>query len=402
MITKGIITKIPINPDDNKYLVRLPFFEDATENAEEIIYEATLNEAPGIKQGYAIGDVVYVAFEDNDEGKPVIIGKLYSTEIENIGAEIDTNNLVVNNSTKLSANTTIGDATKSDVANIKNIKNKLDKSGGTVSGLLTLGNTVQFTSGMKVDLVDDGEVTKSITADELLSGGSAENYVLKSGDTMTGELTLPEITVETSSSAANRVWSDGNTIHFKVDEHGYSGYNFVFHKANGTTVSHDVASWMFDSGSGVSAVTCPYDILDLWITTSTANPESKWPGTTWEQLSDRFLIGAGNLYSLLEVGGETEHTLTTEEIPSHTHKFQYSNGSQAYQQYVSNARYINNTPESNYWNFGTNIDNEGNSLRAQWANNGYEQGGLVGNTGGSQAHNNMPPYLGVYIWRRIG
>ena len=35
MVTKGFIVSIPVG-DDNKYEVRLPFFEDAIEDAEEI------------------------------------------------------------------------------------------------------------------------------------------------------------------------------------------------------------------------------------------------------------------------------------------------------------------------------------------------------------------------------
>ena len=32
----------------------------------------------------------------------------------------------------------------------------------------------------------------------------------------------------------------------------------------------------------------------------------------------------------------------------------------------------------------------------QWDN--YQ--GLIGSTGGNHAHNNMPPYLAVYMWKR--
>lgn len=218
MVTKGFIVSIPVG-DDNKYEVRLPFFEDAIEDAEEIVYEATVSEAPGILQGYNVGDVVYCAFEDNDNARPVIIGKLFAKELENVGAEIQTLDLDVIHRATLPKNTTIGDATTSDVANIKDIKNKVSKMGDTIFGLMTFDNTVQYTSGKAINLLNSsGQVIDTMTADDLFDIGNAatkdelqtvqteleqeistletdlttdiNGKVSKSGDTMTGTLTL--------------------------------------------------------------------------------------------------------------------------------------------------------------------------------------------------------------------
>ena len=193
MVTKGIITAIPIGEEENKYLVRLPFFEDATQDSADIVYECTLSEPSGIIQGYSVGDIVYCTFEDNNLGRPVIIGKLFSRSLENIGAEINTLELDVGSRANLPANTSIGNATPEDVANISNIKNKLDKMGGTIFGALTLDNTVNLRGDRNVNLLDSsGAITKTITTDDWLngSGGGGDNYVLKSGDTMTGSLNI--------------------------------------------------------------------------------------------------------------------------------------------------------------------------------------------------------------------
>ena len=159
MVTKGIIMSVPKGEEDNIYEVRLPFFEDPIENAEEIIYESVLNEAPGILQGYNVGDVVYCAFEDNNMARPVIIGKLFSTSLENMGAEIQTLDLDVTKRASLPIHTTIGNATEEDISNISEIKNKVSKSGDKIFGLLTLGNNTEFTSKKKINIINNSGTT---------------------------------------------------------------------------------------------------------------------------------------------------------------------------------------------------------------------------------------------------
>lgn len=73
MITKGIIKSIDLL--GNTCTVHIPFFETA--GNDQIIETATVSNTPGSYNGYKVGDVVYVAFEDGSMSHPVIIGKLY-------------------------------------------------------------------------------------------------------------------------------------------------------------------------------------------------------------------------------------------------------------------------------------------------------------------------------------
>lgn len=73
MITKGIIKSIDLL--GNTCTVHLPFFETA--GNDPIIETATVSNTPGSYNGYKVGDVVYVAFEDGSMSTPVVIGKLY-------------------------------------------------------------------------------------------------------------------------------------------------------------------------------------------------------------------------------------------------------------------------------------------------------------------------------------
>lgn len=114
MVTKGIIVKLPPK-DSNRYQVRLPFFENALENSEVVTYEATLSSAAGITQGFAIGDVVYCAFEDNDQARPVIIGKLFLKDVLNDGSYVNADHLTVTGKAVLPNNTYVGKTNLSNV-----------------------------------------------------------------------------------------------------------------------------------------------------------------------------------------------------------------------------------------------------------------------------------------------
>ena len=101
------------------------------------------------------------------------------------------------------------------------------------------------------------------------------------------------------------------------------------------------------------------------------NPSTLFGGT-WEQIKDTFLLSAGDNYTGGSTGCEAEHTLTVDEMPSHKHVAPvYKSGSTDFQS-------------------GLNYSSGGST------NSSFVQA-----TGGSQAHNNMPPYLTVYMWKRI-
>ena len=74
MITKAIIQSI--NAAGNRCIVRMPLFETAA-NPMPVEAEALVNIAPGIFNNLAVGDVVFVSFEENALEKPVILGKLF-------------------------------------------------------------------------------------------------------------------------------------------------------------------------------------------------------------------------------------------------------------------------------------------------------------------------------------
>lgn len=120
-----------------------------------------------------------------------------------------------------------------------------------------------------------------------------------------------------------------------------------------------------------------YPVGSIYMSVNSTSPASLFGGT-WEQLKDRFLLGAGSSYSNGKTGGEATHTLTTAEMPSHNHN--------------SNVR-VQWYNDNNAWGLQT-TDIANSNFR-------IDSGAVyTSNTGSGQAHNNMPPYLVVFMWRR--
>lgn len=117
-----------------------------------------------------------------------------------------------------------------------------------------------------------------------------------------------------------------------------------------------------------------WPVGSIYLSASEISPETLFGGT-WEQVKDRFLLAAGDTYSLGSTGGQAEHTLTVQELPSHGHGYTY-------------------TGQSSTTGTGAiRLVNPGGTVNAY-------TGEKDGRTGGGQPHSNMPPYLAVNIWRR--
>lgn len=95
LITKGFIKSSLENKEGAlKYAVQLPIFENASITAlnsayKEYVY-ATVACSPHMTPNYKSGDIVFVAFEDYDLGKPVIVGHLFGAKCAAGGNECTT------------------------------------------------------------------------------------------------------------------------------------------------------------------------------------------------------------------------------------------------------------------------------------------------------------------------
>lgn len=116
-----------------------------------------------------------------------------------------------------------------------------------------------------------------------------------------------------------------------------------------------------------------YPVGAIYLSVTDSNPAALFGGT-WERIGGRFLLGADTTYTAGSTGGEAAHTLTVDEMPKHNHEVDNFNAS-------GNATPFMTVQAQDKKGFGGNV-------QTMYA-------------GGGKAHNNMPPYIAVFMWQRV-
>ena len=122
-----------------------------------------------------------------------------------------------------------------------------------------------------------------------------------------------------------------------------------------------------------------YPVGAIYLSAVSTSPASLFGGI-WEALGGRMLIGVNSTYTAGSTGGAATHTLTQAQLPDI-----YANPNVPRYGQVS---YNNSGPIQTYMFYGV----QGTA--------GYWVSGIDAKLGSGQAHNNMPPYLAVYMWKR--
>lgn len=118
-----------------------------------------------------------------------------------------------------------------------------------------------------------------------------------------------------------------------------------------------------------------YPVGAIYLSVNSTSPATLFGGGTWERIEDKFLLAAGDTYAAGSTGGEASVSLTAAQNGPHTHA----------------AYYADSTGSKG---FGYSYTNKGEQSNAS-----TDSSGIV-LSGSGQPHNNMPPYLTVYVWQR--
>ena len=137
-----------------------------------------------------------------------------------------------------------------------------------------------------------------------------------------------------------------------------------------------------------------YPVGSIYISVNSTNPGTLFGGT-WEQIQGKFLLGMSGSYPAGSTGGEATHRLTRNEIPNHGHYLgQMGNTSRILP--TNNA-----TSDPSHEYYVTEVESSGSTyLKPNVTWGGYLIAGPLVETPYDQPHNNMPPYLAVYTWKR--
>lgn len=137
-----------------------------------------------------------------------------------------------------------------------------------------------------------------------------------------------------------------------------------------------------------------YPVGSIYMNVNSTNPGTLFGGT-WEQIQGRFLLGMSSSYPAGSTGGEATHTLTPSELPEHIHQVSENRNTP----FVYPASRTNSATSST-GNYSLLLNNTSNGyVTEKTAGVGRLITGDDIETRG-QSHNNMPPYLCVYIWKR--
>lgn len=286
---------------------------------------------------------------------------------------------------------------------------KLDKAGGKVSGDLEVAGALtadqKFYAKYGVTICQRGDISKEITA--LCTGENAGKFV---GKTETDLARMAVATPVNDDDAANKKYVvdaiktggfgalDGATFTPSVSSDGVLSWTNDKGKTNPASVNikgpkGDAFTYADFTSAQLEALRGPkgdkgdplsvleaYPIGSIYISTNATSPATLFGGN-WDEIHGAFLFANSALHKAGEIGGEEAHVLKEKEIPIHYHD-----------EYVGNDGGDGSVPEG-YYGF--------TSIAYTSKNTYWAKGSKTSEAGGGQAHNNMPPYLSVYMWQRV-
>ena len=165
---------------------------------------------------------------------------------------------------------------------------------------------------------------------------------------------------------------------------GCSDEQFEDFVKNGKTIVNGVEKpYEPDTTFYITPATGGYPVGSIYMSVSSTSPASLFGGT-WEQIKDKFLLASGSSYTAGASGGSASVEITTDNLPASRLAIS------------SNATGAEVKVTGIAW--GEQTVSAGSYVVTQ-----YTRLGKLGQTARYTATplDNMPPYLAVYVWKRV-
>ena len=207
----------------------------------------------------------------------------------------------------------------------------------------------------------------------------------------------------------NAFTKSGNKLDFSIDnvcaESITSKNNNFYLDEFGNLVVNSISTNSGNILNQDKIVDLIYPIGSIYLSINNTNPSLLFGGS-WEQIKDKFLLGCGDQYTLTATGGEATHVLNTNEMPSHSHTWSQSSCTNPGDHtHIVGADKDGGAGSNRYT---VHITSNNTAYGQQYSpasggagNHTHTIGGSNTNTGSGAAHNNMPPYIVVSMWKRI-
>lgn len=292
------------------------------------------------------------------------------------------------------------------------LNNKLDKTGGKITGALEVAGALTADQKLQakygVTIYQRGDISKEITA--LCTGENAGKFV---GKTETDLARMAVASPVDDNDAANKKYVidsiktggfgalDGATFTPSVSSDGVLSWTNDKGKTNPASVNikgpkgdaftyADFTAAQLNALKGAKgdkgdpgdplSVLAAYPVGSIYISTNKTSPATLFGGK-WKEIHGAFLFANSALHKAGTIGGEEEHTLTAQEMPAHYHDVYSGNpsGNDSSPFGYSGWSNVNDLTDKTYW----------------------VEASKTSTAGSGAAHNNMPPYLSVYMWERV-
>ena len=201
---------------------------------------------------------------------------------------------------------------------------------------------------------------------------------------------------------------NSNSNKFSLDKDG----NLIVNTITCNSITCNEGNTSGGSGNEIdieSILDAVYPVGSIFLSMNSVEPSVLFGGT-WQRIQDKFLLGIGETHYPGETGGEETHELTNYELPEHTHSVNgktESAGTHTHQ--VRGGANVSSSGKSGLesyashystWRTISSSNSNGNPALSAGAHT-HDISLTTAAAGEGRAHNNMPPYITVYMWKRV-